>query len=193
MRSRHKVPARTSHTHPLQIAEVRVLPDHGRIGVTFCPGKKQASAFTGSWERDLDIDCDAIRAWGAAAVVTLVEEHELDVLGVPGLGEAVRGRGMAWHHLPIRDVSIPTSEFEEAWAQAGPELRALVRGGGNVLIHCKGGLGRAGMIAARLLVELGMAHESAVAAVRLARPGAIETEGQLDHVLSARVIEDPPP
>ena len=31
--------ARTSKSHPLEIAAVRASPTHGRIGITFCPGK----------------------------------------------------------------------------------------------------------------------------------------------------------
>lgn len=188
---------RTSHSHPLAIAEVYVPAGDGgiggRIGVTFCPGKKQVAAFTGAWDRDLEIDCDAIARWGASAVVTLIEDHELDALQVPGLGAAVRARGMTWYHLPIRDVSIPSPAFEEAWGEVGAQLRGLIRRGGAVLVHCKGGLGRAGMIAARLLVELGMAPDQTIAAVRGVRPGAIETSAQLAYVQAVKAVADPPP
>jgi ADP-ribosyl-[dinitrogen reductase] hydrolase len=51
-------------------------------------------------------------------------------------------------------------------------------GGHDVLVHCRGGLGRAGTIAARLLVELGMEPAEAIARVRAVRPGAIETPEQ---------------
>ena len=51
---------RTSITHPLEIAEVEVAPGYGKVGITFCPGKKQKHAATGEWDRDLDIDLDAI-------------------------------------------------------------------------------------------------------------------------------------
>ena len=52
-----------------------------------------------------------------------------------------------------------------------------------LLVHCRGGLGRAGTIAARLLVELGMEPKQAIASVRAVRPGAIETSDQEDFVL----------
>ena len=61
---------RTSVSHPLQIAEVSADSGYGRIGLTFCPGKSDRHALTGAWERDLDLDLDLIRNWGAAAVVT---------------------------------------------------------------------------------------------------------------------------
>jgi ADP-ribosyl-[dinitrogen reductase] hydrolase len=31
---------------------------------------------SGAWERDLAVDLDSVREWGAAAVVTLLELHE---------------------------------------------------------------------------------------------------------------------
>jgi hypothetical protein len=171
--------ARTSQTHPLQIAEVVTGPSQGRIGITFCPGKHDLFAHTGAWKRDLGIDLDAIAAWGARLVLTLVEPAELKELKVPQLGHEIKRRGMAWRHLPIADYSVPTSAFEEQWLTDGREIRELLRRGEDVLVHCKGGLGRAGMIAARLLVELGMEPEEAIHTVRRARKGAIETPSQL--------------
>lgn len=171
--------ARTSHTHPLQIAEVRASPSHGRIGITFCPGKQDRFAHTGAWERDLGIDLDTIAAWGAKLVLTLVELSELKELKVSQLGHETHSRGIKWCHLPIADYSVPTKKFEEEWLTQGRAIRDMLRNGDDVLVHCKGGLGRAGMMAARLLVELGMEPEDAIQAVRHARKGAIETSSQL--------------
>lgn len=170
---------RTSHTHPLEIAEVRASPAHGRIGITFCPGKHDRFAYTGAWERDLGIDLDAIAAWGAKLVLTLLEPAELTALNVPQLGHEIRRRGIDWRHLPIADYSVPTQAFEQQWVTQGQEIRDMLRKGEDLLVHCKGGLGRAGMIAARLLVELGMPPDEAIHAVRHVRKGAIETPSQL--------------
>lgn len=180
---------KTSLTHPLLIAEVTPGPGMGRIGITFCPGKMQPGAMSGAWSRDLGLDLDAIAAWGAAAVITLVEKRELAALNVAHMGEAVRDRHMAWHHLPIRDVTAPGADFEAEWRDTGESLRHLLRSGFDVLVHCKGGLGRAGTVAARLLVELGWEPERAIAEVRRVRPGAIETKEQERHILAA-VMQD---
>jgi ADP-ribosyl-[dinitrogen reductase] hydrolase len=184
---------RTSITHPLQIAEVSAGEGRGKVGLTFCPGKKQPSALTGAWDRDLLVDVAAIDSWNAAAVVTLVEDHELVSLGVAELGGAMRDAHMAWHHLPIADVSTPGAAFEDAWHEAGAQLRDVLRSGSNVLVHCKGGLGRAGTIASRLLIELGMDPEIAAATVRQARPGAIETSSQLAYVHALSPISEEQP
>jgi ADP-ribosyl-[dinitrogen reductase] hydrolase len=138
---------------------------------------------SGEWERDLAVDLDAVRDWGASAVITLVEPKELTLLKVERLGEEVLRRNMLWFHLPIVDASIPDRKFEQQWEIAGEEVRALLRAGRDVLVHCRGGLGRAGTIAARLLVELGMEPAEAIARVRAVRPGAIETPEQKRFVL----------
>lgn len=180
---------RTSQTHPLQIAEVRLTPSHGRIGITFCPGKQDRFAHTGAWDRDLALDLDAIVAWGAMLVVTLVEPSELKSLKVPHLGDEVQKRGMEWRHLPIADYSTPTESFEQVWEKEGRTIRDKLRRGEDILVHCKGGLGRAGMIAARLLAELGMDPEEAIRTVRSARKGAIETPSQLALVRKTLPID----
>lgn len=170
---------RTSQSHPLEIAQLPAGPAPGRIGITFCPGKQDPVALSGAWARDLGMDLAVISAWGARHVLTLIEPHELLLLKVPQLGPAIRAHGLQWHHLPIADYSVPDAVFEQQWLSTGRLLRQALRHGEFVLVHCKGGLGRAGMIAARLLVELGMPPEEAIRAVRRVRPGAIETPAQL--------------
>jgi ADP-ribosyl-[dinitrogen reductase] hydrolase len=179
---------RTSVSHPLQIAAVvSGISGLGRVGVTFCPGKYDPHGMTGAWNRDLARDLDAIRDWGATAVVTLLEHKELTLLRVESLGEEVSRRNMSWIHLPIVDTRIPDAHFEQTWDVAGGELRSILRRGSDVVVHCRGGLGRAGTISARLLVELGMKPENAMASVRAVRPGAIENEMQEMYVLSLGV------
>jgi len=181
---------RTSVSHPLRINEVQAADAGGLIGITFCPGKRGPSNSGFVWHRDLRLDLDTIAAWGPAAIVTLIEDHEFEMLGVEDLGRQVRARSFEWHHLPIVDVEVPDTRFEAGWLATGPWLRSVLRNGGRVLVHCRGGLGRAGMVAARLLVELDVPANQAVARVRAARPGAIETREQLQYVLSTRTQLD---
>ncbi len=182
---------RTSCSHPLEIAEIQAGDGWGKVGLTLCPGKVQPDSLSGGWNRDLELDLDAIAAWGAAAVVTLIERHELEALGVAELGEMVADRHMSWFHLPIRDVGTPDEEFEACWKSTGESIRSVIRDGFNVVVHCKGGLGRAGMISARLLVELGWDPENAINAIRRVRPGAIETQAQERHVGAQSPIPEP--
>jgi ADP-ribosyl-[dinitrogen reductase] hydrolase len=177
----------------LRIAKLRSGPDSGLIGITFAPGKKGRSLRGGYHDRDLDIDLDVVAAWGAAAVVTLIEETELQELEIWDLEKEVRRRFMEWHHLPIRDVSVPDAAFERSWIVDAARLQALLDAGANVLIHCRGGLGRAGMVAARLLVERGVEPDAAMREVRAVRPGAIETPDQEHWVRQGSKVEVPAP
>lgn len=161
--------ARTSATDPLRIDEIVCQPwATGIVGITFCPGKSGDSVFGSPWQRDLDLDLDAVAAWGAAVALTLVEEHELRLLQVPALGEGFRKRGIEWHHLPIVDLSTPDQAFHRLWRSSGDAALRTLREGKKVLVHCRGGRGRAGTVAAALLIELGETPQRALKGSRCA-------------------------
>ena len=67
--------------------------------------------------------------------------------------------------------------------KVAPTIVNMIKKGDNVLIHCKGGLGRSGTIAALILIELGISNEQAIIQVRQARPGAIDIADQEKYVL----------
>jgi protein-tyrosine phosphatase len=135
-----------------------------------CPGRDH-----GDPARDLSV----VRSWGAAGLLTLLQEAE--VTGA-GLAAAVAGSGLRWWRAPIPDMQPPGATFLTAWAEAAPMLLAEWRGGGRVLVHCAAGLGRTGTFAAALLRSLGIAPDAAIALVRATRPGAIETPEQLAFI-----------
>jgi len=174
---------RTSTTDPLRIDEVRVPGTRGLIGLTICPGKQQADGLSGTWRRDLDADLRAIAAWGASLILNLVEEHEMRALGVADTARRLP-EGMAYLRLPIRDAGTPDSSWERQWALTSTGLHGRLRAGERIVVHCKGGLGRTGLVVARLLIEMGTPPAEAVTRVRRARPGAIETDAQLRYVLA---------
>ena len=176
----------------LRIAEIN-LEAGGCIGITIAPGKVHSNALSGLHARDLEADLDVIANWNAAVVVSLVEQTELEALRITGIGAEVRRRHMEWHHWPIRDGDVPDAVFEAAWPARSALLRSLIACGSRVLIHCKGGQGRGGMIAARLLVETGVNAHTAIASVRVVREGAIETRAQERWIAAGRPSSLPEP
>ena len=179
-------PSKTSTSHPLRVDSVAVGKGCGRIGLTFCPGKKQTDALSGVWDRSLDDDMKAIKAFGAVALVTLMPDSELQSLRISPhqIRDKASELSIEWYQLPIPDAGVPDQSFEDLWAVAGLRLRALLQAGHNIVIHCKGGLGRTGTVAARLLVEFGCDPRKAIQSVRKARPGAIENISQEQYVLA---------
>jgi ADP-ribosyl-[dinitrogen reductase] hydrolase len=176
---------KTSLTHPLEILAVQV-PGGGRIGMALCPGKRQPHAATGPWNRDLAIDMAAIHAFGAALLVTLMEPLELVQAEVPVevMRTSAASRGIDWLHLPITDFQAPGAEFEAAWPRHSAAICDLLKRKRNVVVHCRGGRGRSGMIAARLLLEFGFSANDAIKSIRAVNPLAMETIAQEDYIRS---------
>ena len=181
--SNHRPPPDAELSGPLRIAEVPI-PVSGSLGVTHCPGRNRIDSAGRQWKRNLRDDLRDLMAWGASAVLTLVEDHEFARLGVPEFTTEIRRTRLLWYHMAIPDMSVPGTAFEEAWSRDGVRVFGSLRDGERLVVHCAGGLGRSGMVAAKLLIALGAPANHAIAAVRQARPGAIETDGQVDYELN---------
>lgn len=163
----------------LRIDAVTVPRCRGRIGMCACPGGGLLYARAGT---SLQADLDAIREWGASGILTLVEAEEIEVLGIGAIGDECRRRGMWWSHMPIRDMCAPDVEFDARWSEEGARLRALLQLNESFVVHCWAGLGRTGTVAAMLLTECGVPADRAIALVRAARPGAIQSLQQEVYV-----------
>lgn len=179
---------KTSYSSPIQIKELPVL--NGVLGLSLCPGKKDVGWSGSIWSRDLDIDAQAIKDWGASIWLNLMEE--CDIKDVELTADMFRNKtaelGIDYIHFPIVDQKIPTPETEKLWVeQISPMLIDKLAHGKKIFIHCRGGLGRTGIIAARLLFDSGSnvpaTGNDLIEVVRNARsPRAIETEVQEDWV-----------
>jgi protein-tyrosine phosphatase len=178
-----EAPDAPSQAPPLVIDSV----EFGRgavLGMSHCPGRQRLDA----WPRSLARDLASIEAWGASTLLSLVQAQEFARLGVPGFADAVRHSRLQWLHVPIADMHVPDAAALAAWhAQRGALQDALHRGD-KVLVHCAAGLGRTGMLVARLLVDAGLEPGEAIARVRLARPGTIETRSQAQFVATDRLF-----
>jgi ADP-ribosyl-[dinitrogen reductase] hydrolase len=167
---------------PVHIDSVGVPGAHGRIGMIPCPGLITRDMFGPGAPLDVESDLEAVSQWGAVALISLVEYHELADLGITDIGARAQARGLWWLHLPIRDFGVPDAHFEYVWRSEGQRLRGILLDDGRIVLHCWAGLGRTGTIAARLLVELGVGPKEAVRQVRASRPGTIQSRAQERYV-----------
>ena len=161
-----------SASQRLRIATLGVLG--GTLGITLCPGR-QIVGLSGMPPRDLEADLDVVVEEGYGHVGVLLEDHELEGFA-SRLLEAYAARGIQVHRHPIVDGSVPVDMT--AFSAFVAELADLLRKGERVLVHCRGGLGRAGLTAAALRTLDGRQAGQAIEDVRVVRPWAVETREQ---------------
>lgn len=171
---------KTSESHPINVDFVTVPEQPSvRFGMTFCPGKAQMDALTGSWFRDLRMDLLRIRdVFNIQRLVCCLEQHELEMLRVESLETRCFKSGIELFFIPIPDGGTPNSEAISKLHQALPRLLESTQNNGFTAIFCKGGLGRTGLITAALLKEYGVKTSDAINMVRRARPGTVENREQ---------------
>ena len=110
------------------------------------------------------------------AVVVLVEDWELnyDVQVWHTFGVNVK-------HLPIPDFGTPSlDDLQELikW------IKEATEDGNVVVVHCVGGIGRSGMVAAAYLISKGFNVTEAIEHVKARVHGALEIEEQVELLLS---------
>ena len=177
-----------SSNKPNRIDTIEIPGLGGALGLVACPGVRVSES---SWgKRNVRRDLQEILRWKANGVVTLMEEHELFHLKLQHLPDLVEKCGLWWRYLPIQDMYVPDERFEKAWQQEGRRLQSLLHNGDRIIIHCFAGLGRTGMIAARILVELGMKPVDAIQRVREADRRRIQTECQISFVHQCHSVAD---
>ena len=168
---------------PNTIDTIEVPGTVGSLGLMPCPGVRfDQGVGTVAARRTLQSDIEGLKNWGANGVVSLIEAHEFTMNKVEELPDLLKEAGIWWLHLPIIDMDIPSQEFEDNWAVEGERIRHALRIGEHVALHCYAGLGRTGMIGARLLVEMGMTHQQAITAVRHSNKRRIQTKRQSQFV-----------
>ena len=118
-------------------------------------------------------------------LVSLIEENEFEqFLPKEQFLELLNHRNFGWRHHPIKDMLPPDGEFLLNFSDTHSEIINAMRSGFGVALHCKGGLGRSGTIAALLLRDFGFSSRQAIQMVRKTRPGTIETTEQEQFLLS---------
>lgn len=135
---------------------------------------------------------DDLAAWKRAGIDVILSmltpEEELE-LGLDGESGAARAQGLTYLSFPIPDRDVPRSEA--ALAEVLEKVTDELKAGTNVLVHCRQGIGRSGLVAACLLVKNGMTPVAAVEKVSAARgyqiPDTDEQREWIDHYAAAVV------
>jgi protein-tyrosine phosphatase len=140
---------------------------------TPCPGTKGTLPFEA---------LKTLKEAGASALLTLMPTGELLQNEIDLLPEECQMLGIEWFHLPVDDDQAPGEAFKNAWEQHHARLKQLLNEGKTIAIHCKGGSGRTGLIAAQLLIESGVPFSDAIRDVQSLRPRAIQHPAHIEYI-----------
>lgn len=145
----------------------------GQLLFTPCPGTKEVG---------LQQSLEQLAAAGASAILTLMPQEEMQRNAVIDLPELCAKLGLEWFHLPIEDDHAPEQLFQDAWQNAREKIHALVNAGKSIAIHCKGGSGRTGLVAAQILLERGIPLDDVITRVRAIRPNALQVPAHQEYI-----------
>ena len=123
---------------------------------------------------------DEISDWKASGlthIVSLLEAFEVRETGLLHEPQCCARAGLDFESFPIPDRGVPTSVPAVRTLWVG--LAGKVRDGQAVGIHCRASIGRAGLIAAGVLAQLGIPLEEAWRRTSVARGRPVpDTEEQ---------------
>lgn len=173
----------TSEQDPYKLVDVahfivdENMPEQeGKLFISISPGKKD-----NKWNRDLEHDLNNIVNGEINIIVCLLEWAEMRMLNITDYPIRAQEMGITFYHLPIKDRGVP--QLKELTTLI-PIIIQHLAAGKNVLIHCRAGLGRAGLMCACCLTHFGYGGNDAIEVVRNQRPKAIQTTKQEECVIS---------
>ena len=180
MKSRHD-------SKPLVLSMIHQTESGGRLFLCQAPGKHLQRGRDGKpYYRDLSTDLKQFLSVGISHILCLLNPSELRSIGVDPdkYSSLATELGLHLFTYPIIEMSTPEDLFSFESLAMQPLLQCIATGQ-SVLVHCRGGIGRAGLVAACVLLKLGLATGPRVAIhlVRIARDRrCVESRKQEDFI-----------
>src|SRR5437867_8459877 len=155
-----------------------------RMDLYWIDGPWQGKLAIAPRPRGADWLTDDIAGWQRAGLnpaVSLLTPEEEKHLDLRDEARAVLGLGMRFISVPIPDREVPSSQTE--LAALLDKIDHDLTAGRNVILHCRAGIGRSGLVAACLFVMKGVSPEEAVKKVAAARGVSVpETKEQRNWI-----------
>jgi protein-tyrosine phosphatase len=115
----------------------------------------------------LDDEILSLKTAGAGVLVSLLTPDEVGELELNDEAACCERHGIRFVAFPIIDRSVPNNDHE--FLGLVREISSLISSGSAVLIHCRMGIGRSGLLAACVLGSLGQPVDTAFRNIGAAR------------------------
>lgn len=158
-------------SHPFDIL---TLDNGSRLIFTPCPGTKGASVAE---------SIQVLKEAGAQAMITMMTAAELKAHQTQSITDWCDALNISWFHLPVEDSCAPASQFEQAYATHQHALMALINNQTTLVIHCHGGSGRTGMMAAILMLAIGYEPGKVKTEIQTIRPKSLKSPVQVSYLI----------
>ena len=113
----------------------------------------------GDWLED---EISSLKQFEVDAVVSLLESHEVNDLDITAEQSLCEAQGIEFLSFPVVDRNIPVSLPE--FSRFAEKVASLLSEDKNIVVHCRQGVGRAGLLAACVLILNGISVERSVIA-----------------------------
>jgi protein-tyrosine phosphatase len=127
----------------------------GELAIVACP----QSSMLGAWVH-------AVHA-RYTVLVSLLAARDVEALGLHEEGARYQALGGRFVAYPIDDYSVPSDL--DSFVDLVERIHGALAMGQGVAVHCRGGIGRSGLVASAVLIRDGRSLESAVARVARSR------------------------
>jgi protein-tyrosine phosphatase len=118
----------------------------------------------GDW---LDEDIGLIRTAGVDVLISMLQADEAAELGLSEEANACKTAGIAFQSFPIPDRGTPQSTAK--FAAFVQSLRAELRAGRSIAVHCRASIGRSSLLLAAVLCAEGFRPDDAFERLSKAR------------------------
>lgn len=157
--------------HPTQ--SLVVEGKKGEILFTPCPGTKGL---------DVKETIEQFKDQSVACLITLMPAKELEKYQITGIKQSCQQQGIVSFYLPIEDDQAPQKAFEAAWELCKEQVLNFLDDDQTIAIHCKGGTGRTGLVAALILLERGINLSTVINLIKQIKPKALTPQEQLAYL-----------
>lgn len=108
------------------------------------------------------------KEYNISHICTLLQPHEIYRFNLTNYLELCEKSGINLILFPIKDEMIP--ENKEKFNEIIEILLSEITAGKNILIHCKHGKGRTGLMAAAILIKMGYSKDEALEILKKSKP-----------------------